>query len=281
MHILWRCAAVLLLISTQPSIPAEWTRPAAPFRVIGNIHYVGTQDLASWLITSPEGHILIDSGVEQNAPLIAAGIRTLGFELRDVKWLLTTQAHFDHVAAHAELKTLTGAQVAASAADAALLERGGKGDYLFGPSYHFDPVSVERRIKDGDVLKIGGIELHAHLTPGHTQGATTWSMTVTTENGPVAAVFVASTHVNDGTRLIANPVYPTIAEDFASSIDRLSKMKVEVFLGAHMSSIQGMDKARRLRAGATPNPFIDPSGFATYIERSRNAFEAELARQKK
>ncbi len=196
--------------------------------------------------------------------------------------LLTTQAHFDHVGALASLKEATGAQVMASAGDAALLEGGGKGDYLFGASGLFRAVTVDRIVADGEAVKLGALELRAHLTPGHTQGATTWSLPVKGEKGEtLQAVVVASTHVNEGTKLIGNPVYPQVADDFARSIERLSKMKVDVFLAAHMSAIQGMDKSGRLRKRGTPNPFIDPTGFKAYIERSRQAFDAELARQRR
>jgi metallo-beta-lactamase class B len=273
---------VLAILFTLAILQNEWTTPVQPFRVIDTIYYVGTQELASWLITTPEGHVLIDSGVEQNASHILSAIRKLKFQPRDVKVLLTTQAHFDHVAAFAALKKETGAAVIASAADAALLEGGGKGDYLLAASGRFPPVTVDRRVAEGEVLKIGGVELRAYLTPGHTQGTTTWAMTVKNQDGkPLQAVFVGSTHVNEGTRLIGNPVYPHIAEDFAGSIERLSKMKVDVFLGAHLSPLHGLDKSARLRGGARPNPFIDPAGFATYIDGSRKAFEKELAKQKR
>jgi metallo-beta-lactamase class B len=274
-------APIAALTLVQTPNPANWTNPVPPFHVIDTVHYVGTEDLASWLITGAEGHVLIDSGVEQNAPHILAGITTLGFEPRDVKFLLTTQAHFDHVGAHAALKSATGAQIVASAADAKLLEDGGKSDYLFGPTGLFRPVNVDRRVADGDVITLGGVQLRAHLTPGHTPGATTWSTTVKGDDGqPLQAVFVASTHVNEGTKLVGNAVYPRIADDFAGSIKRLSMMKVDVFLAAHMSSMQGIAKSARAKAGAKPNPFIDAAGFKAYIERSRQAFNTELKRQR-
>jgi metallo-beta-lactamase class B len=279
MTILRLCVCVAVALLQTREIPAEWTARVKPFHAIDNIYYVGTQDLASWLVTSPEGHVLVDSGLTQNVPTIVDGIRTLGFKVEDVKFLLTTQAHYDHVAAHAELEKLTGAQVVASAGDAALLESGGRRDYLFAGAGHFPSVTVDRRIKDGDVVRVGDVELVAHLTPGHTQGATTWSTTVSGPDGQrLAAVFVASTYVNPGTDLVANKIYPTIATDFANSLDRISKMKVDVFLAAHLSAMQGLQKMKR--AGTTPNPFVDPAGFKTYVAGSRRAFNAELARQK-
>ena len=263
------------------SVPASWTARIEPFRVFDNVYYVGTEDLSSYLITTPQGHLLVDSGMAQNASAIAEGVQALGFKLRDVKVLLTTQAHFDHVAAHAELQKLTGAEVVASEADAHLLEGGGKGDFHFGSAYQFAPVKVGRRVTQGDLVKIGDVVLTAHMTPGHTQGTTTWSMGRRSDsNEPVSVVFVGSTAVNEGVKLVGNSAYPRIAEDFAASFARLRGLKVDVFLTAHLSTNGGLEKAAKLRAGARLNPFIDPAGYAAYLERSRRTFEAELAKQK-
>ena len=279
MSIVRLCVLAVVVFLQLPN-PPEWTARVAPFHLIDNIYYVGTEDLSCWLITTPAGHILVDSGVERNVDAITSGIRTLGFKLEDVKFLLTTQAHFDHVAAHAALKKLTGATVVAAAGDAPILEGGGKGDHLWGlDEAGFPPVTVDRRIADGEVVRLGGVELTAHLTPGHTQGTTTWSLPVRDGGKTLQAVIVGSTYVNPGTKLVNNTIYPTIAEDFARSIDRISKMKVDVFLAAHMSSMRGLNKMKRL--GHRPNPFIDPTGFATYIANSRKAFDAELAKQKR
>jgi metallo-beta-lactamase class B len=273
-----RLCVLAVVVFLQVPNPPEWSARIAPFHVIDNIYYVGTEDLAAWLITTPAGHVLVDSGLKQNAAAIVSGIRTLGFKPEDVKFLLTTQAHFNHVAAHAQLKKITGATVVAAAGDAPILEGGGKGDYLWGPEAGFPPVRVDRRIGDGEVIRIGGVELTAHLTPGHTQGTTTWSLPIRDAGKPLQAVIVGSTFVNPGTKLVRNTAYPTIAEDFSRSIDRIAKMKVDVFLAAHLSSIRGLNKMKRL--GTRPNPFIDPTGFAAYIANSRKAFDAELAKQR-
>jgi metallo-beta-lactamase class B len=267
------------LTAQQVTIDRNWTAPIEPLRIFENVYYVGTEDLASYLITTPQGHVLVDSGVAQNAATIRKGIEQLGFKLADVKYLLTTQAHFDHVAAHAELQRLTGAQVVASDGDAELLETGGKTDYHFGPAYNFPRVRVNRRIKDGETVTIGDVVLTAHLTPGHTQGTTTWVMPVTSAGVPTNVVFVGSTAVNPGVKLVGNIKYPRIAEDFAASFERLKHIKVDVFLTAHLSATGGLEKIAKLRNGASPNPFIDPAGYAAYLERSKRTFEAELAKQ--
>jgi len=268
------------LVSQQATINREWTAPIEPVRIFENVYYVGTEDLASYLITTPRGHVLVDSGVAQNAATISKSIQQLGFKLADVKYLLTTQAHFDHVAAHAELQRLTGAQVVASVGDAELMETGGKTDYHFGPPYNFPPVKVNRRVKDGDTVTIGDAVLTAHLTPGHTQGTTTWVMPVTSGGVPTNVVFVGSTSVNPGVKLVGNTKYPQIAEDFAATFERLKRIKVDVFLTAHLSANDGLEKIAKLRTGGTPNPFVDPSGYAAYLEASRKKFETELARQR-
>jgi len=279
-------AAIVLLTPAgfavqNTNVPGPWTKAIQPFRIVENVYYVGTEDLASYLVTSSQGHALIDSGVAANAETIAAAIQKLGFKLADIKFLLTTQAHFDHVAAHAQLQKLSGAQVIASGGDAPLLESGGKADYHFGADYNFPPVKVDRRVKQGDTVVIGDVAISAHITPGHTQGTTTWVMPVKAGSGETLnVVFVGSTSVNPGVKLVGNAKYPQIADDYASSFAHLKAITVDVFLTAHFAANDGLEKLEKLRAGATPNPFIDPAGYRNYLDRSRTSFEAELAKQK-
>src|SRR3954451_1407083 len=221
MHRISALLVVGLLSSTAPggaqtvTIADSWTARTQPVHIIDNIYYVGTVDLASYLITTPAGHILIDTGMAQNADAIAAGITALGFKVRDIRMLLTTQAHFDHVAAFARMKVMTGARVLVSAGDAPLVAGGGKGDYLFGPDYYYEPTTVDEIVKDGEPVRLGGVELTPHLTPGHTPGDTTWTMRVKDEQGAVRnVVFAGSTTVNPGTKLVGNEKYPAIADDY-------------------------------------------------------------------
>jgi metallo-beta-lactamase class B len=176
------CLSVAVLVSApraiaQQEMVAHWNRPFEPFRIIGNVHYVGTNELGAYLITSKEGHALIDGGFAETAPLILASIRALGFDPKDVKMLLTTQAHMDHVGSMAGLKAATGAQTVIMEQDAAVMERGGQRDFTFGDSFTFPPVRVDRRLKDGAMVRVGDTTLTARLTAGHTQGCTTWTMT--------------------------------------------------------------------------------------------------------
>jgi metallo-beta-lactamase class B len=275
----------LFAVSSQDgrfSIPDTWTARARPFKIIGNIYYVGSQDLASYLITTKEGHILIDSGVEQNAPAVTAGIRELGFKVEDVRIILTTQAHFDHVGAHAALAEATGARVMVSAGDAPVVRDGGKGDYHFGPNYYFHGVKVDRELHDGEVITLGGVSLTARITPGHTRGTTTWTMMVPDRNGRMRHVVVlGSTTVNDGVRLVDNRAYPQIASDFQKAFRVQKGLTCEVFLAAHASAFQGMAKAKAAASGKGEDAFIDPEGCRAAIERSEKAFEETLAQQQK
>jgi metallo-beta-lactamase class B len=194
--------------------------------------------------------------------------------------MLTTQAHYDHVAAFAALKAATGAKVLASAADAKLLEDGGKSDYLFGSDYNFPPVKVDRIVKDGETVEVGNTVLTAHLTPGHTRGAMTWTMTVKDARGRNRqVVFLGSTSVNPGTVLVGNKVYPAIADDYRRSFEVQKTLPCEVFLAAHASQFRGNDKAAAAAAGPLEEAFIDPDGCKAAIERSEKAFLAELAKQ--
>ncbi len=286
MHKLSALLVACLLSTPAPggaqtvAIAASWTARTGPVHIIDNIYYVGTVDLASYLITTPAGHILIDTGMAQNAEAIGAGITALGFKVRDVRILLTTQAHFDHVGAFARVQAMTGARVLVSAGDAPLVEGGGKGDYLFGSTYYFEPTKVDGIVKDGEAVRLGGVELTPHLTPGHTPGDTTWTMTVKDEQGVARnVVFAGSTSVNPGTKLVGNDKYPAIADDYRRAFTVLKQLPCDVFLAAHASAFDGPAKMARARAGATPNPFIDPDGYTQAIARSERAFLAELNKQ--
>jgi metallo-beta-lactamase class B len=251
-------------------------QPVEPYRIVGNVYYVGASDVTSYLITTPEGHILLDGGFVETAPMIEANVRKLGFKLEDVKVLLSSHAHFDHVGGLAELKRLTGAKFAASERDAPLLARGGKGDFLFGDKNPFPPIQADRILHDGDTVTLGGTTLTAHLTPGHTMGNTTWTMKAREGNRTYAVVFAPSTTVLPGVKLTNNPKYPEIAEDYAKTFRVLKSLPCDVFLASHASFFDGLAKADRLRKGAKENPFIDPQGYKDYVARSEKKFQEQL-----
>ena len=253
----------------------DWNKPAAPFHIIGNIYYVGTADLAIYLIVTPSGDILIDTGVPESPPLIDKNIAALGFKPADIKYLINSHAHFDHAGGLAELQKKTGAKIVAGARDKATLERG----YItFGPSapIHFVPVHVDRAVKDGDMLILGGTALEAHATPGHTPGCTTWTMSVRENNVRHHAVFACSTTVG-GNPLVGNTEYPEIVSDFRHSLAMLKNLKADVFLPGHARFFDAHGKAARAKAGA-PNPFIDAGELRRFTEASERDFDAELAK---
>ena len=280
------CALVAMAVlsplqSQELTVPASWTARTTPHHIIGNIHYVGTVDLASYLIATPDGHILIDTGLERNAAAVLDGMRSLGFDPTDIRLLLTTQAHFDHVGAHEEIRKLSGAQVVVSAGDRDVLEGGGQGDYHFGPRYHFPPVTVDRIVHEGAVISLGGTSLTARLTPGHTKGTTTWTMVAREKAGRLRhVVFMGSTSVNAGVKLVDNREYPFIAADYQRSFRVLRNLPCEVFLAAHASAFGGPRKAEAARTGTGEAAFVDPDGCRAAVERSERAFDAELERQR-
>jgi len=274
--------ALLLLFPMMAACQADptsrsWNQPVEPFRIAGNLYYVGASDIASYLVATPEGHILLDGGFVETVPLIRESVKKLGFKIEDVKILLNTHAHYDHAGGLAELKKLTGARLHASEADAPALARGGKGDPLFGDQLLFPPVQADRLIKDGDTVSLGGSTLTARLTPGHTAGCTTWTM----KAGGLNAVIVCSTSVLPMMKLGAEPSYPGIAEDYARTFRVLRALPCDLFLAAHASFYNMKDKAERLKKGEGANPFVDPEGYRSYLDRNEKTFRERLATDRK
>jgi metallo-beta-lactamase class B len=213
----------------------EWTTPQTPFRVVGNVYYVGSKDLASYLITTPKGDILINSSLVSSVPQIRKNVETLGFHFKDVKILLISHAHWDHAAGSALVKKLTGAKYMVMDADVSTVESGGRTDFQYGRSAdsHFPPTKVDRVLHDGDEVRLGGVVLVAHLTPGHTKGCTTWTMKVEDGGRTYNVVIVGSPNVNPGYKLVGNTRYPKIAQDYERTFQTLKALPCDVFLGAH------------------------------------------------
>lgn len=257
-------------------------RPVEPLRILGNLSYVGPSGVSSFLVTTPEGHILIDTGFESTVPLIREGMAKLGLRVEDIKLILSSHAHFDHVGGHARMKDLTGASIVASTLDAELLARGGKGDVLpLGDALaSYPPARADRTVRDGESVSLGGVTLTAHLTPGHTRGCTTWTTDVDEDGKTYHVVFYGSTTVLPGVRLVGNAAYPAIADDFAASFRTLKSLPCDVFLAPHGLMFGLEDKARRLKAGERPNPFIDPGGYRSFVERSEQTFLDALRRER-
>jgi len=281
---LLRGAVILSLLALtrcagQAGVPGNmqhWNRPFPPYRVIDDIYYVGTNEIAQFLITTPAGHILLDTGFEASVPQLRENVEALGFRYRDIKLILTSHAHIDHVQAHALVRRQTGAEVVVSTTDAAFVENGGKGETVYDGVFDWARCKVDRRVGDGELVTLGGVTLTAHLTPGHTLGATTWTMQVQDHGRSLAVVFFPSANINAGVRLIDNERYPNIAHDFERSFAVWKSLPCDVFLADHGEFYGMKAKYRQLQSGASVNPFIDRDGYRRFIADSERRFRAQL-----
>ncbi len=277
---LFRLLIAPLIIAAALLAQNDMMEPFAPHRVIGNVYYVGSRGLSSYLITSPQGHVLINSSFADSVPLIRTAIEKLGFKFQDVKILLISHAHSDHCGGSALVKKLTGARYMVMDADVPVIEDGGKTDFRYGgdPQTLYTPTKVDRVLHDGDEVKLGDNVLTAHVTPGHTKGCTTWTMKASAAGKTYDVVIVGSPNVNPGYKLVGNTLYPQIAEDYARTFRVLKALHCDVFLGAHGSYYNMEAKFARLQKDG-PNPFIDPDGYRAYITERESAFREELQKQ--
>ena len=251
-----------------------------PFRIMSNVYYVGLSNNAIYLITTPEGHFLLDQGFESTAPYIANSIEQLGFHVKDIKYLIQAHAHVDHIDGLAAFKRLTGAKVLVMAQDAQVLADGGKSDFHNDGSLIWEPVKADQILHDGDRIPFGGMTMVAHLTPGHTKGCTTWSTSVEEDGRRYNVVFVCGMRVIDGVPLIGNQKYPNIADDYKKGFETLKGLACDVFLSSHERYARVLEKMNQSRNGAGSNPFIDPQGYRAYIETTERAFLGALARER-
>lgn len=273
---------ISLQIFAQPNEnDRAMNKAVEPFKIIGNIYYVGASDVTSYLIVTPQGHILIDSGFNETVPQIKANIAKLGFKLEDVKILLINHAHYDHCGGLAELKRLTGARLYASPPDASVLEDGGKSDFRFGgdPAFSFTPVKVDEILKNGQKIELGETTLTTYFTFGHTKGATSWTMDVSENGKSYKVAFVTSLTTLDYT-LAGNPKYPQVAADFENTFKTLKAIKADVLLSSHGVFFDLLGKAEKVRNGTSPNPFIDPNGYQRLIKRMEKSFQDKLRKEK-
>ena len=267
--------------NTPAYVQNDWTEPFPAFRIAGNLYYVGSKGLAAYLVTTPEGHILINSNMEANVPMIRASMESLGFKFNDIKILLISHGHWDHCGGSATIKRLTGAKYMVMEGDVEVVESGGKTDFRYGndPQSLFAPTKVDRVLRDGDEVKLGGATLTARLTPGHTKGCTTWTMKVNDGSRQRDVVIVGSPNVNPGYKLVGNTVYPRMTEDFEKTFRVLKSLPVDYFLGAHGSYFD-LEAKFVLSKSGTATAFIDPSGYKSYVADREQAFLKELKKQK-
>lgn len=249
------------LLAQHAPANAEWNRPVKPFRVTGNLYYVGVADVSSYLFTTPQGHILLDGAFQESVPLIEANIRALGFRVEDIRILLNSHAHYDHAAGLAGLKARSKARLFAHPADAAALRSGGKGDPHYGDRLLFPPVEVDGMLHDGQTIALGGLTLTAHFTPGHTRGCTTWTTTIGTSRVVIPCSVSAPEY-----QLVNNAKYPEIASDYRRTFARLRALPCDIFLGLH-----SWDFGRRADAGR-----VD---YLRYLDRGEAAFNEQLKKQ--
>ncbi len=273
-------AGLALPLSLAAAPNPAWMRPFPPFQIAGNLYYVGSEDLASYLIATPQGLILINSSFDDSVPLIQKSIETLGFHFRDIKILLISHAHGDHDAGSARILRMTGAKYEVMEGDVSVVESGGATDFNYGAEadQHYPRAHVDRILHDGSTVRLGSTVLTAHLTPGHTKGTTTWTVDEKENGKTLHAVIVGSPNVNPGYKLVGNNAYPRIAEDYKRTFEVLNSLPCDLFLGAHGGYFGLTDKYARWKAG-DKDAFVDPAGYKAYVAERKQTFEAELARQ--
>ncbi|MBI3401974.1 MAG: subclass B3 metallo-beta-lactamase [Acidobacteria bacterium] len=274
-------AAIVLASGVVAAGQSDWRQPFDPIRIVGNVYYVGTRGLSSFLIVTPAGGVLIDSGEAASVPFIRANVERLGLRLSDVRLLLAGHAHYDHIGGQAELKRLTGALTVAMDADLEAIESGVDRSAL--GSQGWTPIKIDRVVKDGETVSLGGMTLTAHLTPGHTQGCTTWTTDVVEDGRRYKVAFVCSVTVNEGVHLVGNARVPAIADHYARTFRVLRDLKPDVFVAEHGSvfDLEGKaEKARTLQKGQ-PNPFVDPEGYERFVTKAEDAYLTQLRAEKK
>ena len=261
----------------------SWFEPASPFRIVGPIYFVGTRGLGAYLIATPNGHIMLDGGMPSSARDIEASIRRLGFEPRDIKIILVTHAHIDHAGTVAHFRKLApAAAVAVMEGDAEILQTGGREDPVYGGflSLRYPATTPTRVLKDGSTVSLGDITLTARKGAGHSPGCTTWITTVTDDGRPYVVVFPGSSNVNPGMRLLVEPSWPGIADDFRATFQMLESMKPDVWLGAHTERFSFESKRTRMENEGV-SAWVDPQGFREYVAADKARFERLLEKENK
>ncbi|UPJ47049.1 subclass B3 metallo-beta-lactamase [Bradyrhizobium sp. 200] len=259
------------------TLKVKWNAPTEPFKMIGNVYYVGTDGLASYLITSPQGHILVDTVMPEATSQIKASIEKLGFKIADIKYLLNTHAHIDHTGGLAEMKQAGGAQMVAGEADKPLLEGGYYPGAKEDTALAFPPVKVDRTVREGDKVTVADVTLTAHETPGHSPGCTSWAFSVK-DGDAMRSVLIFCSGTVALNRLVTNPTYSGIVTDYRKTFARAKDMKVDVLLAPHPEMYKMAEKRAKLAEGG-PNPFVNPGEFNAYSETLEKAFEDALAKQ--
>jgi len=268
-------------LAPLPNKNPDWIKPYEPFRVAGNIYYVGTYDLASYLVTTPEGHILINTGLAETVPLLQKNVESLGFKFSDIKILLITHPHYDHAAGMADIKKMTGARMMVNAVDAKTLEDGGKSDFLFGgPRGTFVGVKADRLLKDGDVIKLGDATLTAYHHPGHTPGATSYIIETKDEARPWKVLIVNMPTILAETRIMGMPSYPKVGIDYKHTLESLPKLQFDLWLSSHASQF-GLHTRRKPGDPYRPEIFGDRKAYDAEVAALQKAYDNRVKAEKK
>lgn len=265
-------AALVLVPVAAATQPPGWNDPFPPHRVMDNLYYVGTSMLSSYLIATPEGHILISANYESSVPVIKANVEELGFDFSDIKILISGHAHPDHIEGNALVKELTGAEVVVGRLDAPAVQAARTPDGK--------PLPIDRLVDDGDTVSLGGTTLTAHLLPGHTKGCLAWSLDLE-EDGRTYYGFIECSLNGRFLDYVGNEDYPNIIEDMRATYRKAAEIPVEVFLSSHGVFYGLEEKYARLaeRKAGDPNPFVDPEGYRAHVAEQERLFEEALARQ--
>lgn len=273
---------LLLACSSRPHasgnelLHGPWSASVEPFRVAGNIYYVGARNIASYLITTSEGHILLDTGTREMEPVVRDNIARLGFSLADVKILLNSHAHYDHVQGHAAVVRASGARVFVMREDAEAVRSGRDLSPLGDEGW--EPVAVDRELSDGDAVTLGDATLHAIRTPGHTPGCTVWTTTAREPDRDYAVVFYGCTRPNTGVKLVGNPKFPNLVAETRQSFRRMRTLAPDIYLTMHPEDLFA-GKREALANEVRPHPLADPAAWPKLLDEAEAEFEQLLARE--
>jgi metallo-beta-lactamase class B len=284
--LLFIAGAIALSAQTSPlsseqraQFHGPYSQPEQAFRLVGNIYYVGAKNIASYLITTPQGHILVDTGTTEMTPVITANVEKLGFKLRDIKIMLSSHAHFDHIGGHAAMKKLTGARVMAIKQDAEALEAGKDLSPLGDEGWA--PVKVDRVLKDGDTVSLGGTTLRAVWAPGHTPGCTVWTTNIADGGRGYSVAIFGCGGPNGGVKLVGNQKFPTLVEDTMATFRKLKMLKPDIYVSGHPQMLFA-GKIDRMKTGERPHPLLDPGSqaWAKMLDDAQAAFEKRVAAER-
>lgn len=272
---------LFLSIASQSFGQASWSQPYEPFRIAGNLYYVGTYDLACYLITTPEGNILINTGLEGSVAMIRSNVEALGFDFFNIKILLNTQAHFDHVGGMAEIKKLTGAQMMIHENDAQVLADGGKSDFAMGGNKGttFAPVKADRLLHDGDTVRLGDMKIVALHHPGHTKGSTSFLFDAKDKDCSWRVLIANIPTILLQTQLRGMPNYPEVGKDYKYTFEAMKKVQFDLWVASHASQF-GLHEMRKPGDAYNPIIFSNRSQYDAAINTQKQAYLDRLKTQK-